>query len=208
VIVAIAYSLTAELTLMATVRGDLVAERAASAKAAKSTDTHRDRIEAELARLADVRPAATVRAEIASHLSDPRVGDCSVMDGPRSKAACPRVAGRGPACMANPYSADLRTRVAAAVADGESSRSIAERFSIAPSTVVKWSRRVRETGSPAPAKFGGHRTCSLAPDRAFVLERIDEIPHLTLHRLKDLLAQRGVVVSHDTVRRFLRLQIP
>jgi transposase len=106
--------------------------------------------------------------------------------------------------MAKPYSADLRTRVAAAVAEGESSRSIAERFRIAPSTVVKWSRRLRETGSPAPAKFGGYRTCSLAPHRAFVLEQIEEIPHLTLHRLKDLLAQRGVVVSHDTVWRFLR----
>src|SRR5262245_49146900 len=96
---------------------------------------------------------------------------------------------RGPACMAKPYSADLRTRVAAAIAGGESSRSIAERFSIAPSTVVKWSRRVRQTRSSAPAKFGGYRTCSLAPHRAFVLEQIEEIPHLTLHRLKDLLGE-------------------
>jgi transposase len=106
--------------------------------------------------------------------------------------------------MAKPYSADLRTRVAAAIAEGETCRSIAERFSVAPSTVVKWSRRVRETGSPAPAKFGGHRTCSLAPHRAFVLAQIEKVPHLTLHRLKDLLAERGVMVSHDTVWRFLR----
>ncbi|MGH9141831.1 MAG: IS630 family transposase [Vicinamibacterales bacterium] len=106
--------------------------------------------------------------------------------------------------MAKPYSADLRTRVAAAIAEGETCRSIAERFSIAPSTVVKWSKRVRETGSPAPAKFGGHKTCSLAPHRAFVLAQIEKVPHLTLHRLKDLLAECGVVVSHDTVWRFLR----
>ena len=59
--------------------------------------------------------------------------------------------------MAKPYSDDLRVRVAAAIADGESCRSIAERYDIAPSTVVKWSKRVRETGSPSPAKFGGHR---------------------------------------------------
>jgi transposase len=106
--------------------------------------------------------------------------------------------------MAKPYSDDLRARVAAAISEGESCRSIAERFNIAPSTVVKWSKRMRETGSPAPAKFGGHRTCSLAPHRAFVLEQIEEIPHLTLHRLKDLLAERGIAVSHDTVWRFLR----
>lgn len=106
--------------------------------------------------------------------------------------------------MAKPYSDDLRVRVAAAIADGESCRSIAERYDIAPSTVVKWSKRVRETGSPAPAKFGGHRTCSLDPYRAFVLEQIDDVPHLTLHRLKDLLAEQGIAVSHDTVWRFLR----
>ena len=106
--------------------------------------------------------------------------------------------------MAKPYSNDLRARVAAAVFEGESCRSIAERFDIAPSTVVKWSRRVRETGSPAPAKFGGHRTCSLDAHRAFVLKQIEETSHLTLHRLKELLAERGVAVSHDTVWRFLR----
>ena len=106
--------------------------------------------------------------------------------------------------MAKPYSIDLRTRVAAAVGNGETCRSIAERFGIAPSTVVKWSKRVRETGSPAPAKFGGYRTCTLEPHRAFILAQVDKVPHLTLHRLKDLLAQRGILVSHDTVWRFLR----
>lgn len=106
--------------------------------------------------------------------------------------------------MAKPYSADLRTRVATALAEGETCRSIAERFDIAPSTVVKWSKRVRETGSPAPAKFGGYRTCTLEPHRAFILSEIEKAPHVTLHRLKDLLAERGVMVSHDTVWRFLR----
>jgi transposase len=106
--------------------------------------------------------------------------------------------------MAKPYSADLRSRVSAAIAQGETCRSIAGRFSIAPSTVVKWSKRVRETGSAAPAKFGGHKTCRQAPHRTFVLGQIEKMPHLTLHRLKELLAERVVVVSHDTVWRFLR----
>ncbi len=71
---------------------------------------------------------------------------------------------------------------------------------------VKWSKRVRETGSATPAKFGGHRTSLLEPHRAFVLAQLKEVPHLTLHRLKDLLAARGIAVSHDTVWRFLRRQ--
>jgi transposase len=108
--------------------------------------------------------------------------------------------------MAKPYSNDLRQRVASAVASGDSCRAIAEQYEIAPSTVVKWSKRVRETGSVAPAKFGGHRTCTLEPHRDFVLAQLEEVPHLTLHKLKDLLAARGVRVSHDTVWRFLRRQ--
>ena len=52
--------------------------------------------------------------------------------------------------MAKPYSNDLRIRVATAIAEGESCRSIAERFEIAPSTVVKWTKRVRDTVAPRP----------------------------------------------------------
>jgi len=108
--------------------------------------------------------------------------------------------------MAKPYSNDLRSRVAKAIASGDSCRVIAEHYEVAPSTVVKWSKRLRETGSAAPAKFGGHRTCTLEPHRDFVLAQLEEVPHLTLHRLKDLLAARGIAVSHDTVWRFLRRQ--
>jgi transposase len=94
--------------------------------------------------------------------------------------------------MAKPYSNDLRQRVAAAIASGDSCRAIAEHYAIAPSTVVKWSKRVRETGSAAPAKFGGHRTCTLEPHRDFLLAQLEAVPHLTLHKLKDMLAARGI----------------
>ena len=106
--------------------------------------------------------------------------------------------------MAKPYSDDLRRRVAHALAAGESSRLIADRFDLAPSTVIKWAKRLRETGSVAPAKFGGHLRCRLEAHRDFIHRQVEEVPHLTLHRLKDLLAERGVIVSHDTVWRFLR----
>jgi putative transposase len=106
--------------------------------------------------------------------------------------------------MAKPYSDDLRSRVADAIAQGGAYRAIADRFGLAPSTVIKWAKRLRETGSIAPAKFGGHLKCRLDAHRDFVLDRIETVPHLTLHGLKDLLAERGVTVSHDTVWRFLR----
>lgn len=58
--------------------------------------------------------------------------------------------------MTRPYSNDLRERVVAAVAAGQSCRIVADRFDIAVSSVVKWSQRYRATGSMSPGKMGGH----------------------------------------------------
>lgn len=106
--------------------------------------------------------------------------------------------------MTRPLSNDLRERVVAAVRGGESCRTVAARFGVAVSSVVKWSQRYRATGSVAPAKMGGHRRPILEPHRAFIMERIRQTPHLTLHGLKDELAARGVKVSHNAVWMFLR----
>ena len=106
--------------------------------------------------------------------------------------------------MTRPLSNDLRERVVQAVAAGESCRSVASRFGVAVSSVVKWSQRYRATGSVAPGKMGGHRKRVLEPYRAFIAERISRTPHLTLHALKDELAARGVTVSHNAVWQFLR----
>ena len=106
--------------------------------------------------------------------------------------------------MTRPLSNDLRNRVISALAEGESCRSVAARFGVAVSSVVKWSQRHRATGSVAPGKMGGHRKRVLEPHRAFIMERIGQTPHLTLHRLKDELSARGVSVSHNAVWLFLR----
>lgn len=108
--------------------------------------------------------------------------------------------------MTRPYSNDLRERVVGAVEAGASCRAVAARFGVAVSSVVKWSQRYRRTGSVAPGKVGGHRRPILEPHRDFIVERIKQEPHLTLHRLKDELAARGVAVSHNTVWQFLRRQ--
>ncbi len=106
--------------------------------------------------------------------------------------------------MARPLSNDLRERVVSAVSAGESCRVVAQRFGVAVSSVVKWSQRHRATGSVAPGKIGGHRKRTLEPHRAFIVQRMNETPHLTLHGLKDELAARGVKVSHNAVWLFLR----
>ncbi|WP_263490448.1 IS630 family transposase [Mesorhizobium sp. CA15] len=106
--------------------------------------------------------------------------------------------------MVRPLSDDLRERVVAAVLSGESRRSAAKRFGIANSTAVKLLQRHQATGSVAPGKMGGHRRRVLEPHRAFIVERINQTSDLSLHRLKDELAARGVKVSHNAVWQFLR----
>jgi transposase len=106
--------------------------------------------------------------------------------------------------MTAPLSNDLRERVVSAITAGESCRSVAARFGVAVSSVVKWSQRYRATGSVAPGKIGGHRRPILKPHRAFIIERINQTSHLTLHALKDELAARGVKVSHNAVWLFLK----
>ena len=106
--------------------------------------------------------------------------------------------------MARPLSEDIRERVIAAVAAGASTRAVAARFGVAVSSVVKWSQRYRATGSVAPGKMGGHRKRVLEPHRGFIVERLGQTPHLTLHGLKAELAARGVKVSHNAVWQFLR----
>ncbi len=108
--------------------------------------------------------------------------------------------------MTAPLSNDLRERVVRAIVAGESCRSVAARFGVAVSSAVKWHQRYRRTGSVTPGKMGGHRQRLLEPHRAFIVERINQTSHLTLHGLKAELAARGVKVSHDAVWRFLRCE--
>ena len=105
--------------------------------------------------------------------------------------------------MTKPYSLDLRERVAARVLAGGSVRSVAETFSVSVATVVRWSQRQRTTGTPACRKMGGHRQPLLAGERAFLLERLSQEPHVSLRKLMAELAERGIEVSYGTVWNFI-----
>ena len=58
--------------------------------------------------------------------------------------------------MARAYSNDLRERVARSVIDGRSCRETARLFGVSVASAVKWSQRLRATGS-AGAKPAGRR---------------------------------------------------
>jgi putative transposase len=109
--------------------------------------------------------------------------------------------------MGKPYSNDLRERVVEAVQSGGLSRNqAAERFGVAISTAVNWMRRVRETGSVAPGKMGGHKPRTISGEhRVWLLERIKD-GDFTLRGLVTELAGRGLKVDYRSVWEFVHVE--
>ena len=83
--------------------------------------------------------------------------------------------------MAKPYSDDLHERAVAAIESGHTREEVAELYNLALSTVGRFIRRKRETGSVSPAKFGGHKTFVLAPHTDLVKKLVAEQPDSTHH---------------------------
>ena len=104
--------------------------------------------------------------------------------------------------MARAYSLDLRKRVVAAVASGQTCRAVAERFGVSVASVVKWSQRFRATGSAAARPMGGNRPYVLSSERDWLLKRLAEQPDVTLRALLAELAERGIKVSYYAVWHF------
>jgi transposase len=106
--------------------------------------------------------------------------------------------------MARAYSNDLRMRVALAVLAGGSVREVAATFRVSVASAVKWSQRLRDTGSAGSRPMGGHKRRVLAEEQGWMLLRLEECPHLTVRGLASELAERGHRVSPNTVWSMLR----
>ena len=109
--------------------------------------------------------------------------------------------------MAAPLSQDLRGRLVRAVDAGASARKAAARFEVSPSAAIKLVRRVRETGSTAPARIGGYRKPLLADHEVLLRELTAAKPGITLAELRDALVERGIgrvalTTIWSTLRRF------
>ncbi len=104
--------------------------------------------------------------------------------------------------MTNPLSKDLRARAMARLAAGESVRTVAAALSVAPSSVVKWSQRLRQTGSVAPGKLGGHVLPKIRDGhRDWLIARTATA--FTLRGLVAELAERGLKVDYKTMWSFV-----
>lgn len=106
--------------------------------------------------------------------------------------------------MTAPLSQDIRKRVARVVASGSSARKAARRFDISPSAAIKLMRRVRKTGSTAPAKIGGYRRPLLEGHVDYLRALTETHKGITLAEIAAKLAERGVTVSSSAIWRMLR----
>ena len=108
--------------------------------------------------------------------------------------------------MGKPYSEDLRKRVVAVVETGGlSCNRAAKQFGVAISTAIGWVRRLRETGSVAPGKMGGHRPKAISGEhRVWLLQRIKR--DFTLRGLVAELAERGLKVDYRSVWEFVHAE--
>ena len=81
--------------------------------------------------------------------------------------------------MARTYCLDLRERVVAKVADGETARAVALAFDVSVASVVKWAQLARLTGSAAAKAMGGKRPLLLEQQRDWLMKCLKEKPGLT-----------------------------
>src|SRR5438874_505898 len=102
------------------------------------------------------------------------------------------------------YSDDLRARVVEEIAQGATREEAAERFGVSLSSVGRFLRLERETGSVSSAKFGGYKPYALATHEERVRQLVTAQPDITLAELKAKLAKQKVTVAQTSIFRFLR----
>lgn len=104
--------------------------------------------------------------------------------------------------MGRAYSDDLRERVAAAALK-RPCREVADLFGVSVASVVKWSQRLRATGTAAAKRQRRKRDRDLLPHRAWLLERV-KVPGMTVRALAVALRERGIVASPVSIWRVLK----
>jgi len=111
--------------------------------------------------------------------------------------------------MAKPYSTDLRRRAVETIEGGATIPEAAEQCGVSISSIVRFLRLHRETGSVNPVKFGGYKDFALAEHEELVRQLVAEQPDITLAELAARLAKKKVTVGKSSISRFLHhLKLP
>ena len=105
--------------------------------------------------------------------------------------------------MAKPLSEDLRRRVVVAIEGGATIPEAADQCGVSISSVVRFLRLHRETGSVRSAKFGGYKEFALVAHEDLVRQLVAEQPDITLAEFGARLAKKKITVGKSSISRFL-----
>ncbi len=102
-----------------------------------------------------------------------------------------------------PYSVDLRQRVVDAYAEGEGTiDQLAERFSVSPSSVERWVRRQKATGTvaPTPNPAGKANAIIIEHDKALLVQWYQEHPNATQEEMAERFSREtGRPIARSTM---------
>lgn len=107
--------------------------------------------------------------------------------------------------MGQPVSNDMRRRMVRGVEGGKTRRAVAVQFEVAPSTAVRLVAHFEKTGSVEPARQGRPPgSGKLGPHKAFIIDRVEQKPDITMPELACVLsAERGVEVHPTCLSKLL-----
>jgi transposase len=91
-----------------------------------------------------------------------------------------------------------------AVDSGMTYQEVTRRFRVSNSTILRWVRRLRESGSYAALPMGGKKPFVLAEQRDWLRQRLATKPDLTLRELLAELHGRGISVSYFALWHIVR----
>ena len=103
------------------------------------------------------------------------------------------------------YSQDLRRRIVDAVAAGEPQSAVARRFAVERSTVRRYLKQWRTTGSLAPKSIPGDTPAIPPAHYPLLVAQLDANPDATLAmHCARWQAEQGVAVSRATMQRTIK----
>jgi len=106
--------------------------------------------------------------------------------------------------MTRAYSEDLRIRVVRDVEAGSSRRSVAFKYAVSISFVIKLVQRWRAAGTIAPLGTGGRKVHALEVHAALVDRLLASKRDITLDELRLGLMGEGVLVGRSWIDRYLK----
>lgn len=106
--------------------------------------------------------------------------------------------------MTRAYSEDLRIRVVRDVEAGASRRSVAFKYAVSISFVIKLVRRWRAAGTVAPRGTGGRKVHALAAHAVLVERLLASKRDITLDELRLGLMGEGVLIGRSSIDRYLK----